>query len=327
MALNAVAHVLQVLMIALAELIPDPSQPRKTFPDEEIQRLAASIAARGVLQPLRVIRDEQRQVWVILTGESRYRAAKLAGLQAVPCIPVAGELSEVEKLADRLTENDVRHDLQPMEAARALARLKALKGCTAKVLVEEYGFSGAAISKAEALLSLPPDIQELVGSGPGQIAPATGYEISRLPDEQSQRVLAHDVIAKHLPRDTVAEAVRGRIGKRNVTPKAGRLNLQARWRHLRHGEFRRTADVRCPDYGPRSPPQAGQEALRRRKGGIRPRPRRAGLLKRFAANPRSLPQTRSFRMEQVRWVLVMVLSILFGESSHLPPPLGKSRKP
>ncbi len=129
MVLNAVTHALQVLMIALAELMPDPSQPRKTFPDDEIQRLAASIAARGVLQPLRVIWDEQRQVWLILTGESRYRAAKLAGLETVPCIPVAGELSEADRLADRLTENNVRHDLEPMEEARGLAQLKALKGC------------------------------------------------------------------------------------------------------------------------------------------------------------------------------------------------------
>jgi ParB family chromosome partitioning protein len=217
----------QVLDLALDDqLIPDPSQPRKTFLDEEIQRLAASIAARGILQPLRVIRDEQRGVWVILTGESRYRAAKLAGLASVPCLPVAGELSEVERLADRLTENDVRHDLPPMEAARALARLKALKGCTAKTLVEEYGFSGAAISKAEALLSLPTDLQDLIGSGPGQIAAATGYELSRLPDEQSMRELAQVVVAKHLPRDAVAEAVRGRVGKRNVAPKAGRLSCK-----------------------------------------------------------------------------------------------------
>ncbi len=216
----------QVHNIALDELMADPSQPRKTFIDEEIQRLAASIAARGVLQPLRVIRDEQRQCWVILTGESRFRAAKLAGLTTVPCLPVSGELSEVEKLADRLTENDVRHDLQPMEAARALARLKALKGCNSKALVEEYGFSGAAISKAEALLSLPSDLQDLIGSGPGQIAAATGYELSRLPDEQSQRELAQAVVAKHLPRHVVAEAVQGKVGKRNVAPKAGRLSCK-----------------------------------------------------------------------------------------------------
>ncbi len=217
----------QVRNLALdTELMPDLSQPRKTFLDVEIQRLAASIAARGVLQPLRVMWDEQRQVWVILTGESRFRAAKLAGLTHVPCLPVAGELSEADKLADRLTENGVRHDLEPIEEAKALARLKALKGCNSKTLAEDYGFSAAAISKAEALLSLPPDIQELVGSGPGQIAPATGYEISRLPDEQSQRELAQAVVARHLPRDAVAEAVQNKVGKRNVAPKAGRLSCK-----------------------------------------------------------------------------------------------------
>lgn len=215
----------QVLILALDELMPDPSQPRKTFLDDEIERLAASILARGVLQPLRVIRDEQRQCWVILTGESRFRAAKLAGLASVPCLPVA-ELSEIDKLADRLTENDVRHDLPAMEAARAMARLKVLRGCNSKVLVEEYGFSGASISKAEALLSLPADLQDLIGSGPGHIAPATGYELSRLPDEQSQREVAQAVIARNLPRHAVAELVQGRVGKRNVAPKAGRLAMK-----------------------------------------------------------------------------------------------------
>jgi ParB family chromosome partitioning protein len=220
---NASTHVLNLL---IDEVMPDPSQPRKTFLDEEIQRLAASITACGIKNPLRVLRDEQRQVWLILTGESRYRAARLAGLQSVPCIPVAGELSEADRLADRLTENNVRHDLEPMEEARALARLKALKGCTSQALVKEYGFSAASITKAEALLSLPPDVQELIGSGPGQIAPATGYELSRLPDEQSQRELAQAVVTRHLSRDVVADAVRGRIGKRNVTPKAGRLSVK-----------------------------------------------------------------------------------------------------
>ena len=117
-------------MIALAELMPDPSQPRKTFLDEEIQRLAASIAARGVLQPLRVIRDEQRQMLGDPDRRKPLPGGEAGGPNTVPCLPVAGELSEADKLADRLTENDVRHDLQPMEAARALARLKALKGCT-----------------------------------------------------------------------------------------------------------------------------------------------------------------------------------------------------
>jgi ParB family chromosome partitioning protein len=115
----------------------------------------------------------------------------------------------------------------PMDMARALSRLKTLKGgCSSKVLVEEYGFSGAAISKAEALLSLPADIQEQIGSGPGQIAPATGYEISRLPDEQSMRELAQAVVTRHLPRQAVVEAVQARVGKRNVASKGGRLSCK-----------------------------------------------------------------------------------------------------
>ncbi len=215
----------QVLHLALDELFPDPSQPRKSFVEAEIERLAASIAARGVLQPLRVFRDQQRGMWVILTGESRWRAAKRAGLQTVPCLAVE-ELSEADRLADRLTENDLRHDLPPIETARALARLKALKGCNSKALVEEYGFSPAAISRAEALLSLPADLQELIGSGPGQIAATVGCELSRLPDAGSQRELAHAVVAKRMPRHAVAEAVQARVGKKAVAPRSGRLSCK-----------------------------------------------------------------------------------------------------
>lgn len=212
-----------VLDIAIGELMPDPSQPRKTFNAEAIDRLVASILKKGIQQPLRVQWDEERNCWVILTGESRYRAARLAGLTHVPCIAVEGLLSEADRLADRLTENMVREDLPPMEEAEAIARLKALKGCTSKALVEEYGFSGGAISKAEALLTLPPDIQAMVGNGPGHVPPTTAYEISRLPDEQGQRNLAQAVVSRKLSRDTVAETVRSEVGKRNVRPKSSRL--------------------------------------------------------------------------------------------------------
>jgi ParB family transcriptional regulator, chromosome partitioning protein len=213
----------QLSEIAVDELMPDPSQPRKTFLDDEISRLAASVAARGILQPLRVIRDAPRHCWLILTGESRWRAARLAGLKCVPCLIVEGELSEVEKLADRLTENSVRHDLQPMEEAAGMAKLKALMGCNSKTLVEEYGFTGASITRMEALLRLPPGIQAMVGTGPGQVPPSAAYEISRLDDEQAQLELARAVADRRISRDGVAEKVRNRVGRKNVRPKSSRL--------------------------------------------------------------------------------------------------------
>lgn len=213
-----------LLMIAVDEIYPDPSQPRQAFDKEDLERMAASIAARGILQPLRVRLDDQRSSWVIISGECRWRASKLAGLSTVPCLPVEGELSETDLLADQIIENTVRNSLKPMELARALAKLKALKGCTSQILARELGISGGAITKAEALLSLPDEIQAMVDDG--RVPESAGYEISRMPDERGQRQLADSVAAGRLSRDGVAEAVRQQIGRKEVRPKAGRLSCK-----------------------------------------------------------------------------------------------------
>ena len=141
----------------------------------------------------------------------------------MPCWPVEGELSEVESLADQLTENSVRHDLQPMEEALAMAKLKALKGCNSKTLVDEYGFTGASITRMEALLRLPPEVQAMVGTGPGQVPPSAAYEISRLNDSQGQLELAREIADRRISRDGVAEKVRHQVGRKNMRPKSSRL--------------------------------------------------------------------------------------------------------
>lgn len=211
----------ELKQIDIDQLMPDPSQPRKTFIREEMERIAASVAARGVLMPLRVLWDEERQCWRIITGESRWRAARIAGLIQVPCIPVEGSPSEEDILADQVVENTVRHGLRPMELARSIKKLKALKKCSSKVLAEELGLSGATITRVESLLTLPDDVQAMVDDG--RVAESVAYEISRLPDEQGQRDLATTVAARRMSRDQVAETVRSRIGKKNVRPKASRL--------------------------------------------------------------------------------------------------------
>jgi ParB family transcriptional regulator, chromosome partitioning protein len=210
--------------LRLDELTPDPSQPRKTFLQADLNRLAASIVARGILQPIRVRWDKERGYWLILTGESRWRAARIAGLTEVPVMPVDGELSEADLLADRLIENTLRSDLPPMQEARGIATLKALKGCSSKALAEEYGFSGAAITRAEALLSLPPTIQEMVDQR--LIAESAGYELSRLPDEAGQLELALALAERRLNRDQVTEAVQSRLGKRKSAPHGSRLSCK-----------------------------------------------------------------------------------------------------
>ena len=210
-----------VLMIGIDELMPDPTQPRKTFPEEEIARLAASIKARGILQPLRVLMDEDRKAWRIILGEGRWRAARLAGLKEVPCLPVKGEVSETDILADQIVENVVRHALKPLELARSLAKLKSLKGCNSQALAKELGLSGPSITRAESLLTLPGDIQALVDDG--RVPESAAYEISRISDAAAQMELAQAVAAGRLNRDETADAVRRRLGKRGGRPKASRL--------------------------------------------------------------------------------------------------------
>lgn len=207
--------------IACDELMPDPTQPRKTFIAAEIEKLAASIAARGLLQPVRVMWDSARQCYVIITGESRWRAAKHAGWTHIQCIVIDGNPDEAALLADRIVENTCRQDLLPLALSRALAKLKALKKCTSQALASELGISAAALTRAEALLSLPEDIQEMVDDG--RVPESIGYELSRMPGADAQRELAAAVCQKRLKRDAVAEAVRAKIGKRAVKPRAGRL--------------------------------------------------------------------------------------------------------
>lgn len=214
----------ELLHIPLDEVMPDPWQIRKTFLTEEIERLAASISARGLLQPIRVRRDEQRGCWVIVIGECRWRAAKLAGLTHIPALPMEGEPDAADLLCDQIIENTARNSLRPMELARAIAKAKALKQFTSQELAKELGISGGTITKCEALLTLPDEIQTLVDDG--RVSESAAYEISRITDPQGQLELANAVAAGRLNRDQVADAVRSRIGKRNIVSKAGRLSCK-----------------------------------------------------------------------------------------------------
>ena len=210
--------------IDVEALMPDPAQPRQTFLKEEIDRIATSIAARGVLQPLRVRRDDERNCWIVVAGEYRLRGARQAGRRTVPCVVVEGEISAIDVLCDQITENEVRASLRPSDLARALAKVKALKGCNSRTLAEELGLSGARITRAEALLTLPPDIQQMVDDG--RLAESAAVEISRLPDEHAQRSLAVAAEGGKLSRERVIEAVRGVVPKRNVTPRASRVTAK-----------------------------------------------------------------------------------------------------
>lgn len=215
----------RVEYIPWVRIVPDPAQPREDIPPDHVERVAASIKARGgLLQYPRVRLDAALGKYVIITGHCRWLACEQAKLDPVPCIVVTGDVSFEAILQDQITENELRQGLKPLELARALAKLKALKGATSQALAAEVGLSGATITRSESLLSLPEDIQAMVDDG--RVPAAAAYELSRLPDEGSQRSLAQAVAAKQMSRDQVAEAVRSRIGKRKTTPKGGRISYR-----------------------------------------------------------------------------------------------------
>ncbi|POR05374.1 hypothetical protein AU468_01455 [Alkalispirochaeta sphaeroplastigenens] len=151
-----------MVTVPLDRIHPNPDQPRKTFRHEALQELAQSIRERGVIQP---ILAEQREDgdYVIIAGERRWRAARLAGLEEIPLLP--GVFSLEEKLEIALIENIQRQDLSPLEEAQAYADLMERTGISQDLLARRLGKSRPAIANSLRLLKLPPSVQERVSAG------------------------------------------------------------------------------------------------------------------------------------------------------------------
>src|SRR3954453_5074578 len=176
----------------LANIIPDPTQPRKEFEKDAIDRLAESIKSKGLLQPLRVRWDASLGKHIILVGERRYRASLAAGLEAVPCIFVESELTDADILEEQLVENLLREDLNPIEEAHSFKRYMDLLGCPAKDLAQLLKISPSKVTRALSLLKLPEPIQEQLAEG--SIPPVTGYELSKVKNQAVQEEMAKKVV-------------------------------------------------------------------------------------------------------------------------------------
>ena len=146
---------------AIAEITPNPRQPRRDFGEEELQELTASIRELGILQPLLVRRASQG--FELIAGERRLRAATRAGLTEVPILVV--ETDDVGSLERALVENLHRSDLNPIEEAAALRQLMDEGGLTQEALASKLGRNRVTVTNALRLLDLPTDTQALLISG------------------------------------------------------------------------------------------------------------------------------------------------------------------
>jgi ParB family chromosome partitioning protein len=210
--------------IPVERLTRDPSQPRELFDEAALQELVESIESLGVLQPIRVRWDEELGMYVIIAGERRLRAARMAGLKSVPCVVQEGELTESQRLIEQLAENIIRADLQPIEQAKAFRRLIDLNGWSARQLAREMHIADANIVRALALLELPAGVQVQVETG--RLAPSVAYEVSRLDNPEEQTVLAERIVAEKLTRDQAVVEVQARKNGRTGTVKRAKQEFR-----------------------------------------------------------------------------------------------------
>lgn len=140
----------------------NPFQPRKTFNEESIAELSDSIKSCGLIQPI-LVEESLDGGYIIIAGERRYRATKLAGITTIPVI--VKSLSEEDKLEIALVENIQREDLTPIEEAKAYKNLMDSMGLSQDDVAKKVGKKRSTIANALRLLNLPEDLQNSVNSG------------------------------------------------------------------------------------------------------------------------------------------------------------------
>lgn len=148
--------------IDIAKLIANPNQPRKKFDETALQELANSIKVHGIIQPL-VVNDQKDGTYLIIAGERRYRASKLAGLTTVPCIIKDYSEKQIKEIS--IIENLQREDLNPIESARAIKQLMDEYKMTQEAVSERIGVSRPNIANTLRLLTLCPEVLNLVENG------------------------------------------------------------------------------------------------------------------------------------------------------------------
>ncbi len=150
-----------VVDINMSLIDNNPAQPRKNFDPTALQELATSIKNYGVIQPIVVKKKGDR--YLIIAGERRFRACKLAGVKTIPAVVRDYTDSQIKEIA--LLENIQREDLNPMETATCMQELLKDYGWTQEELSEKLGKSRPAVTNTLRLLSLCPEVQDMIRSG------------------------------------------------------------------------------------------------------------------------------------------------------------------
>jgi ParB family chromosome partitioning protein len=185
-------------------IAPNPYQPRVELDPAALEELAASIRVHGVIQPLVVTHGAERGRYVLIAGERRWRAARLAGLGAVPVVVKEAAPRAMLELA--LVENVVRADLSPLEEAAAYRQLIDDFGLTQAAVAERVGRSRVSVTNTLRLLALPDRVQRALGAG--AISEGHARALLGLPTAAEQAAALDWIVDKGLSVRQTEELVR-----------------------------------------------------------------------------------------------------------------------
>ena len=176
-------------LLPIHRVEPNPNQPRRDFDEEELQALADSIATHGVVQPL-TVRQLPSGYYQIIAGERRWRASRMAELKEIPAVIIEADDKKVMELA--LIENLQRQDLNPVEEALGYRSLMDDYGLTQEDTAKRVGKSRPAVANALRLLSLCPDVLDMVRSG--KLSAGHARAVLSLKSEKAQKEAANKIV-------------------------------------------------------------------------------------------------------------------------------------
>ena len=201
-----------VQKINISQIVPNPSQPRKNFKDEELKELSSSIKNQGLIQPI-IVKPTDDNQFQIIAGERRWRACQLNGMHEVDC--VIKDLDETSVLEAALIENIQREDLNVIEEANAYKGLINIKNINNESLAKLIGKSPSHVSNILRLLELDKKIQEMVISG--DLSMGHARALIGVPDAINK---ANEIVEKKLSvRQTEKITSEFKNNKKNKTEK------------------------------------------------------------------------------------------------------------
>ncbi|MBF0502767.1 MAG: ParB/RepB/Spo0J family partition protein [Candidatus Riflebacteria bacterium] len=220
-------------LVPLSRIKANPNQPRKVFDKQSIEELAQSIRANGVLQPILVRR--RGEIYEIISGERRYRAAQVARIRRIPAY--VRNMDERETQLASLIENIQRENLNPVEEAEALREILLNHGMTHEKLAETLGRSRSALTNRLRILQLSKEVQSLIAEG--RISAGHAKMLAGLQNSQQVKLWVKRILKESLSvYDTEKEIARARDqekkgrGERGKTDVPGDIHIRQVEEHL-----------------------------------------------------------------------------------------------